>query len=286
MVRPITVGLNGSAESLAAAHWAAREAQLRHVPLRLLYAWEQLPPHLAPSVGESGFPQWLDRMLGEAGAELEARYPGLQITADQVENQPVPALLEAAKESELLVHGSRGLGSIAGFLAGSVSLGVVARAERPVVLVRAEQAGGDQRDIVVGLDLEHPCEPVLEFAFDAAAVHTASLRAIRVWRTVPLYGGYLADGVTPQTFAEIETVAWNTLQTALRPWREKYPYVAVRGDLVSGNAAQELIQAASDAALLVVGRRTRRPPMGTRLGAVAHSVIHHAACPVAVVPHD
>lgn len=35
-----------------------------------------------------------------------------------------------------------------------------------------------------------------------------------------------------------------------------------------------------------VGRRVRRSPVGTRIGSVGHAALHHAPCPVAVVPHE
>ncbi|MDX2860211.1 universal stress protein, partial [Streptomyces scabiei] len=43
MFRTVTVGIDGSRESLAAAEWAAREARLRALPLRLVNVWEPVP---------------------------------------------------------------------------------------------------------------------------------------------------------------------------------------------------------------------------------------------------
>jgi nucleotide-binding universal stress UspA family protein len=51
-----------------------------------------------------------------------------------------------------------------------------------------------------------------------------------------------------------------------------------------GSAAVTLLEATPQAGLLVIGRRSRRAPIGPRLGPVAHAVIHHARCPVAIVP--
>ncbi|MGW7327846.1 universal stress protein, partial [Streptomyces sp. NPDC054840] len=48
---------------------------------------------------------------------------------------------------------------------------------------------------------------------------------------------------------------------------------------------QVLLSAASNAQLLVVGRRPCRTPVGTRIGSVARAVLPHVRCPVAVVPH-
>ncbi|MFF4805608.1 universal stress protein [Streptomyces sp. NPDC001351] len=77
-----------------------------------------------------------DRMLREAEATIALRHPGLRITTDRLVEEPVPALLAAAEEADLLVLGSRGLGGVAGFLVGSVAQAVVAGSRRPVVLVR------------------------------------------------------------------------------------------------------------------------------------------------------
>ncbi|MEU1628785.1 universal stress protein [Streptomyces sp. NPDC020096] len=292
MVRPITVGLNGSAESRTAARWAAREAQLRDLPLRLVYAWEWLPPHQAPAPDAGTRETWPDRMVNDAAIDIESRYPGLPVSVQEIENLPVKGLVEAARASELLVLGSRGLSGVHGYLTGSVSLGVVARAERPVVLVRAVGTAepavvsrDDRREVVVGLDLRHPCEPVVGFAFEAAAVRGAPLRAVLAWHAPALYD-YAAGGVDAESADTAERQERQELSAALRPWREKYPRIAVREQLVAGSPAEHLVAAAPDAALLVVGRRTQRPPMGTRLGPVAHAVLHHAPCPVAVVPHE
>ncbi|MGC5038088.1 universal stress protein [Streptomyces sp. DT190] len=56
--------------------------------------------------------------------------------------------------------------------------------------------------------------------------------------------------------------------------------------MVEGRVAPELVRAASGASLAVVGRRNRGAHPGTHVGPVTHAVLHHVACPVAVVPHD
>ncbi|MFB6852862.1 hypothetical protein ACFCWV_10195 [Streptomyces sp. NPDC056341] len=49
----------------------------------------------------------------------------------------------------------------------------------------------------------------------------------------------------------------------------------------------QVLDAASDAALVVVGRRIREAAaFGTQIGAITHAVLHHSAAPVAVIAHD
>ncbi|MEV0321372.1 universal stress protein [Streptomyces sp. NPDC050658] len=280
--RTITSGIDGSPESLAAADWAAREALLRDLPLHLVHAYDQPaePTHLP----EIEVP--LDRERGaldRAVLRLSDACPALGILDEPVNGPPVQALLSAAESSALLVVGSRGFGALTGALVGSVALAVAARAVCPVVLVRAVEHpdGGregptapSERPIVLGLDVEHPCDELLEFAFRTAAVRHAPLCVMHTW-TIPLVP--TADATDPASAKS------RTLSAALTPWRHKFPGTRVTERLVRGLAGHHLVDAASRADLLVVGRRV---PAGGRLGPTAHSAIHRAKCPVAVIPHS
>jgi nucleotide-binding universal stress UspA family protein len=299
MSRPVTVGLDGSRESVAAAHWAAREALRRNLPLQLVHVWE-LPayPH-APLVGSDTLRHWSERISREGAAELRDSYPDLEIRTKQIAGLPGAVLPVVAEESELLVLGSRGLSAVTGFLVGSVSLATVAHAGRPVVLVRAGEIAEDEhqpdaagepsdvtpyRDVVLGLDLSRPCDELIEFAFDAADRRAATLRVVHGWTLPPLYG-YDPEALAPDRHSELFAEEASTLADALRPWRGKFPGVEVIEQSAVGRPAHHLVEASSSAGLVVVGRRIRRSPVGSRIGAVTHAVLHHSSAPVAVVPH-
>jgi nucleotide-binding universal stress UspA family protein len=83
----------------------------------------------------------------------------------------------------------------------------------------------------------------------------------------------------------VAQAAGQALETVLGPWRDKYPTVEVRELVEEGRPAQRLLEDTQDAGLLVVGRRIRPTRIGTHTGPVAHAVMHHVRCPVAVVPH-
>ncbi|MFD5256321.1 universal stress protein [Streptomyces bobili] len=136
MPRTVTVGLDGSPESLAAAEWAAREAERRDLALHLVHAWDW-QPYAQPVPDDATHRHWGGRVLREATERLRARHPDLKITSEQVALPPVTALLAASEDADPLVVGSRGLSGVAGFLVGSVGLSVLAQADRPVVLVRS-----------------------------------------------------------------------------------------------------------------------------------------------------
>ncbi|WP_416984703.1 universal stress protein [Streptomyces sp. T028] len=301
----ITVGLDGSPESLAAADWAAREAAQQEALLRLVHAEEPVVPVYAPLGGISApgvlaaQRAWAAHLLRETESRLALRRPDLRITAEETRQEAVPALLSAAEHSDLLVLGSRGLGTVTGFLVGSVALAVVARTERPVVLVRAGERAEDEhlpdaggaasdttpyRDVVLGLDLENPADAVLEFAFEAARRRASGLRVVHGWNPAAVYGygAALDSGLN----AELAQEARNGLSEALRPWRDKFPGVEISEQAVIGGAGRHLVHASRDAALVVVGREQRHAPVGGRIGPVTHAVLQHASAPVAVVPHD
>ncbi|MFK0126748.1 universal stress protein [Streptomyces nigra] len=301
MARTITVGLDGSSESRAAAEWAAREATLRQVPVRLVHVWQPVPEPLtpAPLLGAETHQHWTVRIPRDAAEGLRLRHPGIEVTTEQWPGPPADVLLDAAGDAELLVLGSRALSGLAGFLVGSVGQSVVARAKVPVVLVRAGEQAADEhmkdpagipsaatgfRPVVLGLDTGNPDGTVLSFAFDEARRREAALTVVAGWNLPPSYVYSLAAGVDPREEMSRERAA--ALTEVLRPWREKYPDVEVTEASRLGSPANHLIDTARDASLVVVGRRVRRSPVGIHIGAVTHAVMHHATAPVAVVAHD
>ncbi|MGQ5227870.1 universal stress protein [Streptomyces sp. MN3] len=286
MPRTVTVGYDGSSESRAAAEWAAREALLRGLPLRLVNVREPIPGHIAESdlMADGTFRERAERLPREAGATLRARHPELEVVAEQIPGGPMEVLPEVAKDADLLVLGSRGLSGIGGFLVGSVGMVVIAHTTAPVVLVRAATSAKAAGPVVVGVDTDKPNGTVLAFAFEEAARRGAVLKAVHGW-TVPPYYAYVLPAY-PALAAELGEEQSGALTEVLRPWREKFPDVEVAEESRAGSAAVRIVDAARDASLVVVGRRIRRGPIGAHIGPVTHAVLHHATAPVAVVAHD
>lgn len=195
MNRRIVVGLDGSAESVAAAHWAAREALLRGAPLHLVHAEIWSPPHGVPAAGSEERRQAARTLLREASDKLLDQHPRLNISAESFDGQPAASLVHATADAGMLVLGSRGLGTLRGFVLGSVGMAVIHAVERPVVLVRATEdalphAQGQHlnRGVVVGVDTGRPCDALLSFAFDEASRRGCTLHALHSWMLPPLAG--------------------------------------------------------------------------------------------------
>ncbi|QHC23000.1 universal stress protein [Streptomyces sp. GS7] len=293
MSRPVAVGVDGSPASLAAADWGAREAVLRDLPLRLLHAWERQPHSHAPPAGPEAARRWSQGGPQELTDRLRQLHPDLDITADFVVGPPRDVLCQAAKDAEMLVIGTVGAGRLTGFLLGSVSMATVAHAEAPVVLVRAGRSveqpppgaePGPPLPVVLGLDLSRPCNEVIGFAFETAAVRAAPLVVVHGWNPPPyhLYG----LGAALRFGSDLSAGERDSVRQALRPWQERYPGVELAAQAVIGEPAHHLLDAATHAALVVIGRHRRTArPAPSHIGHIAHAVLHHCLAPVAVVPH-
>ncbi|WP_030230484.1 MULTISPECIES: universal stress protein [unclassified Streptomyces] len=293
MRQPVLAGVDGSESSAAAAHWAAREAALRGVPLRLFHASPPLPGAAVPTAALDRLHQMGDWLLERLVTGLGDRYPDLEVQVGQADDAPAAALLAAAREAGLLVLGTRGTGGFEGLAVGSVALRTAAVAPCPVVLVPHRPGGhpgglssaGGTAQVVLGFDGHRPVGEVADFAFSSAEARGARLRVVQAW-------AFPAESVSSRTLVvtEEDRAMWEDqevllLSDALRAWHEKYPRVAVGVDVMLLHPAEALLNAARSADLLVVGRRTEPRAAEGRLGPVTHAVLHHARCPVAVVPH-
>ncbi|MBE4733503.1 universal stress protein [Streptomyces caniscabiei] len=293
MSRPVLAGVDGSERGMAAVDWAAAEAVLRGLPLRLVQASPSLPDEVVPDAAAEMLHRVGERVLQRAVADLGARCPDLQVRAEQTAEAPAAALLAAARDAALLVVGTRGAGGFDGLAVGSVALRAAAAAVCPVVLVPSRPVGGFEAgegarsaaEVVVGFDSHRPVGELADFAFTSAEGREAALHVVKAW-ALP------AEAVSPQRLfvTEEDRATWEDQEVfraadGLRPWRDKYPGVTVRTDVVLLHPAQALLNACRRSDLLVVGRRTDPGAVEGRLGPVTHAVLHHTRCPVVVVPH-
>ncbi|MFB6774289.1 MULTISPECIES: universal stress protein [unclassified Streptomyces] len=287
MTRPITAGVDGSEESLAALAWAAREAVRREAPLHVVHAWQVRDGGEGDRDAQE---RWVRDAVAEPVRTVTERHPELTVSTELREaDDPVAVLLAAAADAGTLVLGSRGHGAVVGFLLGSVGRQVIAEATRPVVLVRAgDEAAGEAagREVVVGQQGEpEDSADVIGYAFEAAAARGATVRAVRAWALPTVFTYSPGSMALADEAGGLEQYERKALGEALAPWRERFPDVPVVEHVEMGSAGQVLLSVAANAQLMVVGRRARRTAVGARIGSVAHGVLHHAGCPVAVVPH-
>jgi nucleotide-binding universal stress UspA family protein len=250
----IVVGVDGSGPSLAAVHWAATEAKLRAAPLRILVA------HPGTQA---------DEVVAAAVAHARDLALDIDVTGAVVTGDPTHELVAAGRHASLVVVGNRGRGGAGSLLLGSVSQHVATRCPAPVVVVRGAGLDRLSGPIVLGVD---GSDPALRAAFEEADLSDSTLVAVRTFAVPP--AGHLLDTAVR---------ARDELAIALRPWREKYPSVAVKTLVDPGDPAKTLVRLSTQARLVVVGNRGRGYVAGTLLGSVGLHLLHHAACPVLIV---
>lgn len=137
----IVVGVDGSANGSRALRWALSEARLRGSVVAALYAWNfpfVAAPYSIPA--DPGFEEdarlALDRVIAAEDTD------GVVVEPILACGSAASSLIEAAKDADLLVVGSRGRGGFAGLLLGSVSQQVVHHATCPVVVVPPAPSDG------------------------------------------------------------------------------------------------------------------------------------------------
>ena len=136
-MQKIVVGVDGSEGSQRALQWAIEEAGRRDATVEALHAWE--PGLTAGLYSGAVFTEESVQEAGEKVLEdtIAAADPAGSTKVERrcVTAQPAAALIEAAKDADLLVVGSRGLGGFYRLLIGSVSSQVAHHAPCPVVVV-------------------------------------------------------------------------------------------------------------------------------------------------------
>jgi len=139
----IVVGVDGSGNAQRALDWAVKEAAALHAPLTVLAVHQVASnqwtgnPLIYP---EDAAEQEKARHAGEEAVSKAVSQAGdarpASVTVRAVSGLAARELIEASRDADLVVVGSRGSGGFVSLLMGSVSSQVVNHAACPVVVVR------------------------------------------------------------------------------------------------------------------------------------------------------
>ncbi|MFJ9811055.1 universal stress protein [Streptomyces sp. NPDC101158] len=278
----VVVGVDGSPSAKTAALWAAAEADRRGRPLHLVHAADI--DRRAVFAGADSL-----QAVREAGRDLltdtahavHERFPELPVTRELGRQEAVACLRAAAGPRGTIVVGHRGLGGFGTLMLGSVGLGVAARADVPVIVVRGEGERPETGSVTAAVRDAADLGWLLLAAAEADA-RKAALRLVSVWNVLAHVGSVATmlddlDGIARQRVLETKELADRV--------REVYPDLIVGHHVETGTSAPGLLIEASGRTDLLVTGRSRRPlGIGPSLGRVAHALIHHAHCPVEIVP--
>ena len=134
----IIVGVDGSGHSQRALEWAMSEAAVRHVPLSVLTVHPAIAGYFGGVVTSPQDLELTEKIQAAVKAETDEVLTGL--TGPRPESVTVKAveLVNASKDADLVVLGSRGVGGFTRLMLGSTADQVVRHAHCPVVIVPPE----------------------------------------------------------------------------------------------------------------------------------------------------
>ena len=290
MKSTVVVGYDQTQHSERALIEAAREADWRGGELTVVHASSWLPPTTPTTATPAAIEESVRdtaKKIADHGADLaRARFPGLIVHAEAVSGAAAQALALTARGADLLVVGNRGRGGLPGLLLGSVSLGALIESCVPTMVVRG--ARRHPQDVVLAaVDVESGADELLDFAFAEASRRGAAVHAVHVWdaSSATEYAGDTEEVRRAATRATADLDA--ALEAVVHAWHAKHPDVPFSHRIADGAPAAILTGATHHADLVVVGARHHGDGRhGMRVGPVAHTLLHHADCPVIVVPRD
>jgi nucleotide-binding universal stress UspA family protein len=276
----IVVGIDESRDGLLALDWAVDLAARRGWTIRAIHVLDETrPTHPLPAT--SG-PDDGTEALDDAADELE-RLGFTNATLDLRLGHPAEILLAASTDAALLVIGRRGAGGFAELVVGSVSQVCAACAQTALVVVPDTWKPGRREFglVAVGVDGSPSGQAALGFAFEAAAERGAELLLVHV-PDVP------ESFPRPGLWTDPDDAPWHRearrlVGEALAGWPDKYPDVVFRTHYSPGHPVQVLAKQSEYADLVVVGGLGRSEFTPLRLGSVSRGLLHHTACPVAIV---
>jgi nucleotide-binding universal stress UspA family protein len=263
------VGVDGSPEAVGAARWAVEAAQLRHLDVLVVCAYQipTTPGLTAESLAGSRIAA--NNVVSDVVSQLNVP-PSMKVGALVELASPGTLLGRVSKTAALLVIGSHHFSLADQLLTGPVASQVTAQADCPVVVVPGawRWTAADMRPVVVALDGQTPATVALDFAFAEAERRRCSVIALHAFALRE------ASSDQQQRAAIAEVLAGH---------EQDHPDIAVRTLFIPGEPENAIIDQSFSAAMIVVGR-----PHGHRFRSwtrsVAKAVLDHTRCPLVVVP--
>lgn len=289
--RRIVVGVDGSPGARAALLWALAAAARSGSELEVVAAFPVdfywTDPYLLDtrridtirSDTEVRARAFVAEALSNPEMAALPRVSAVPVHFVVVAGAPADHLVQRAAGAELLVVGSRGRGGVRSTLLGSVALHCSTHARCPVVVVHPTLRPASAR-VVVGIEDSATSRAALVRAMEEAARLGLEVEAVVAYQAVDYWSDmYAATAPLGETHEQARRRAESIVAEVLGDAAA----AGVRVVAEKGGAGEVLARRSEDAALLVVGSRSRSRLEGMLLGSVALHCVVHAHCPVMVV---
>lgn len=280
------VGVDGSECSRHAALWAVAQGPERAQELQLATAWSlpvstamtpmsPLTTSAAVDALEQAATETVDELARSLGASID-----IPVTRSVGQGGASSLLLDAARNSSLLIVGSRGRGGFARLLLGSTSTQCATHSATPVAVIPTTAPISPIGTIVVAFDGSVNSIAALEWAVEFAAPDS-TINCVSVWDTTPIaIGGDQfffpdANELAQERFDHLVTRTVGPIERA---------DIDLRRSFVEGQPRAVLAEMAAEADLLVVGARGHSAVGAAVLGSVSTWLLHHAERAMVVVP--
>lgn len=264
--RPLVVGVDDTTTGRFAVRWAVQEARRRGSSIRVISAYEAVPPAVLTDRFDDAVAYAADR-LGRG--RVEGRI---------LAGRAAELLVNESREAELVVVGGRARLLIDALVVGSVSSAVAAAADCSVVVVHPRMERYRPR-VVVGVDRSAEADVALAAAFDAAESQGLPVDVLHCWQPY-VYIDRVPQDRDVVAGARREREDW--LAEKVARTAEKHPVVPVTNHLVEGRPGQQLAYRSETAALVVVGSRGHGGVPAMLLGSVSQHLLRHARSTVMV----
>ena len=243
----VVAGVDASAESLAAAHYAVKAAELRGGDVVLVHAFKPLTPRVGDKEQALSEARTVaEKLLAAVVAQLVIP-PQVQVSMKAEPADAVEVLEEYAREAAMLVLGRDNVSWIERLFLGAVTSQVVDHIPCPLVVVPGNwrpRYARPRLPVIVALDLETAPAPALKLAFEEARLRDARLIVLHA---------------QPMSASDHEVdAAQFDLAVVQAEWQQNHPEVAVSTAIVPGDADAQLVRWSRWAAVLVVGHPHRR----------------------------
>ena len=288
----VILGLDDSAAALAALRWAARYARVCRLRLSAVHVSAFLAdppvgwtPENAPSEQRS------DRELGPMSERLRQVFssidpePGWSLHF--VGGAPGRALVDVARDTQLLALGTREHSGVGRLLAGSVSHFCLSHSTVPIAAVpapvRPETGSIESDQIVMGLDDSPSGIAALDWAATWARRSGKRLHAVHLlgWPLGFVPKDYPARPERHLTYQEVDREYRDSIS---RLFDKIEPEPDWHLEYAEGHPGRVLVQRSRDASLLVMGTQEMVGLGRLLMGSASHYGLSHAICPVVAVP--